>query len=70
MAFQQSDLDKLDAAILDDTLEVQFADGRKVRKHSKADMLALRVEVKADLASAASQTRPLRRTTIGRFRRS
>ena len=69
MPFQQSDLDQVDKALLDETLEVQFADGRRVRKHSKADMLALRAEVKADLAATASQTMPRRRTTIGRVRR-
>ena len=69
MAFQQTDLDKLDAAILDETLEVQFADGRKVRKHSKADMMALRAQVKAELSAAASQVAPQRRVTVGRVRR-
>lgn len=64
MAWTRDDLDRLDAALLDDTLEVQFADGRRVKKHSKADMLALRKEV----AGAVTTSAPTRlRTTIGRI---
>lgn len=52
MAYTKEDLDRLDAALLDDTLEVQFADGRRVKKHSKADMIALRNMV-ADVVNTA-----------------
>jgi hypothetical protein len=69
MAFQQSDLDKLDAAILSGVRAVTFADGRKTEFHSLNEMRALRSDVKAELSAAASQTQPRRRTTIGRMRR-
>ena len=69
MAFQQSDLDKLDAAILSGVRAVTFADGRKTEFHSLNEMRALRSDVKAELSTAASQTQPRRRTTIGRMRR-
>lgn len=69
MAFQQSDLDKLDAAILSGVRSVTFADGRKTEFHSLNEMRALRSDVKAELSAAASQTQPSRRTTIGRMRR-
>lgn len=69
MAFQQSDLDKLDAAILSGVRAVTFADGRKTEFHSLNEMRALRSDVKAELSASASQTQPRRRTTVGRIRR-
>lgn len=69
MAFQQSDLDKLDAAILTGVRKVVFADGRSTEFHSLTEIRALRSDVKAELAAATSQTQPRRRTTVGRIRR-
>ncbi len=69
MAFQQSDLDKLDVAILSGVRSVTFADGRKTDFHSLNEMRALRADVKAELSAAASRTQPLRRTTVARMRR-
>lgn len=67
MAWNKDDLDRLDAALLDDTLEVQFADGRRVKKHSKADMIALRKMVSDIVGAAGASGRP--RTTVGRIYR-
>ncbi len=69
MAFQQSDLDKLDTAILGGVRKVIFADGRSTEFHSLTEMRALRSDIKAELAAASSQTQPHRRTTVGRIRR-
>ncbi len=63
MAWQQSDLDVLEAAIASNILEVSFADGRKVRYQSAADMLAVRNAMKGELAANASRVTPLRRVT-------
>lgn len=67
MAWNKDDLDRLDAALLDDTLEVQFADGRRVKKHSKADMIALRNMV-AEVVNAAGSSSRIR-STVGRIYR-
>ncbi len=69
MAFQQADLDRLDAAILSGVKAVTFADGRKTEFHSLDEMRGLRSDIKAELAASASQVRPHRRTTVGRIRR-
>jgi hypothetical protein len=63
MAWTKDDLDRLDAALLDDTLEVRFVDGRQVKKHSKTEMMSLRNKI-ADSVNAAGSGRV--RTTIGR----
>lgn len=67
MAWTKEDLDRLDAALLDDTIEVQFADGRRVKKQSKADMIALRKMIADAVGSASSSTRV--RSTVGRIYR-
>lgn len=69
MAFKQDDLDKLDAAILSGVKSVTFADGRRTEFHTLDEMRGLRSDIKAELSASASQTRPLRRTTVGRIRR-
>lgn len=69
MAYQQSDLDKLDAAIVSGIKSVTFADGRRTEYQSVADMRAVRKDVKAELAAAASQTRPRTRFIVGRVGR-
>jgi hypothetical protein len=69
VAFQQSDLDTLDAAILSGVRSVTFADGRKTEFHTLTEMRGLRSDIKAELAASASQVQPRRRTTVGRMRR-
>lgn len=69
MAWQQTDLDKLDAAIAGGIQQVTYADGRSVRYQSGADMLAARREMKTELQAAASQVNPRVRTVVGRMRR-
>lgn len=69
MAYQQGDLDKLDAAILSGVKAVTFADGRKTEFHSLDEMRRLRADIKGELSAAASQVTPRRRTTVGRIRR-
>lgn len=54
MALTHADLDRIDAAIATAELEVQFADGRRVRYRSVADMQAARTHVAGILASASS----------------
>lgn len=70
MAWQQSDLDKLDGAIAAGVQQVTYADGRSIRYQSGADMLAARREIKTELQAAASQVAPRVRSVVGRMRRS
>lgn len=70
MAFQQSDLDALDAAILTGKRSVTFADGRKVENHSLDELRRLRNDVKAEIAASASQVSPRVRFSIARFGRT
>ena len=65
MAYQQSDLDKLDAAIVTGIRSITFADGRRTEYQSVADMRAVRNDVKAELAAASARVRPTRRVTRG-----
>lgn len=66
MAWQQSDLDALEAAIGSNVRKVTFADGRSREFHSPAEMLEVRREMKAELVAARSQTL---RATRGTMRR-
>ena len=68
MAWQQSDLDKLDAAMASGTKKVTFADGRSREFQDLGDMMKLRSLIKTELAEGASQVAP-RRTVVGRFGR-
>lgn len=68
MAWTQSDLDKLDAAIVNGRKRVTFADGRSIEYHSLDEIRAARRDVKAELMASASQVNP-RRVTVGRVRR-
>ena len=70
MAWQQSDLDKLDTLLAGGVQEVTFADGRKVRNQAGTDLLAIRREIKTELQAAASQVAPRVRSVVGRMRRS
>ena len=66
MAWSQSDLDALSAAITSGLLRVRFADGRETTYQNVADMLALRKTMKAEIAAAASQVTG-RLVTVGRI---
>lgn len=66
MAWSQTDLDQLDAALAKNILEVRFADGRTVRYQNADQMLAVRKTMKAELAASASQ---VVRATRGTMRR-
>jgi len=66
MAFQQTDLDKLDAAIVSGIKSVTFADGRRTDFHSLDEMRRLRADMKTELAAAASQVTPRTRFSVGR----
>ena len=70
MPFQQSDLDKLDAAILGGVKSVTFADGRKTEFHSLDEMRRLRADVKGELAASASQVSRRTRFIVGRVGRN
>lgn len=67
MAYQQSDLTKLDANILSGVKKITFADGRSTEFHSLDEMRRLRGDIKAELAAAAAQVNPRRRFSIGRM---
>lgn len=67
MAFQQSDLDKLDAAIVSGVKSVTFADGRRTDFHTLDEMRRLRADMKGEIAAASSQVSPRRRFSIGRM---
>ena len=66
MAWSQTDLDRLDAALSKNILEVRFADGRLMRYQNADQMLAVRREMKAELKAASSQ---VVRATRGTMRR-
>lgn len=69
MAWQQVDLDTVDAALARGVKRVTFADGRSREYQTTADMLEVRRVIKADLAAAASQVSP-RRITVARTHHS
>jgi hypothetical protein len=69
MPFQQSDLDKLDAAITAGVKKVTFADGRSTEYHSLDEMRRLRADVKAELSASSSQVSRRNRFIVGRVRR-
>lgn len=66
MAWSQTDLDKIDAALENNVRKVTFADGRTVEYQNADQMLAVRKSMKAELAAAATQ---VRRATRGTMRR-
>lgn len=69
MAWQQADLDALDAALANNITEVSYADGRKVRYQDADKMLSVRREMKAELLASAAQVAPRRRVTQAVVRR-
>lgn len=66
MAWTQTDLDALSAAITDGIKRVVYADGRQVEYQTVADMLALRKEMRAEVVAAETKLSPGVRSTIGR----
>lgn len=69
MAYQQSDLDKIDAALLTGVKSVTFADGRRTEFHSLDEMRRLRADVKGELVASASQVSRRTRFIVGRVGR-
>lgn len=69
MAWTQSDLDKVDAAITSGVRKVTFADGRSREFQNADQMLAVRREIKAELIADASRVNPRRRVTRARIGR-
>ncbi|MEA3033687.1 MAG: hypothetical protein QOH86_1703 [Sphingomonadales bacterium] len=69
MAWTQTDLDRIDAAIAGNTKSVTFSDGRQVSYQDADKMLEVRKAIKAEVAALSSQVTPRTRTTIGRMRR-
>jgi hypothetical protein len=56
LAFTQSDLDAIEAAIKSGTFEVQFAD-RKVRYRTLDEMMRIRDLIKADVTPSSAVRR-------------
>jgi hypothetical protein len=69
MAFQQSDLDRLDTAIASGIRKVTFADGRATEYQNLSDMVAARTTIENALAKAASGSSRRRRFIVGRIGR-
>ncbi|MFT3968542.1 MAG: hypothetical protein QM690_21960 [Sphingobium sp.] len=69
MAFQQSDLDRLDTAIASGIRKVTFADGRATEYQDVDAMLKAREAIEKVLATAAAGSRGRRRLTILRVGR-
>lgn len=66
MAWSQTDLDKIDAALANNVRKVTFADGRTVEYQNADQMLAVRKAIKAELTASRSQ---VVRATRGTMRR-
>lgn len=70
MAFQQSDLDRLDAAIGSGVRRVTFADGRSTEYQNLDQMLKARDVIAGEIAApGARATRSRRRVIVGRVGR-
>ncbi|WP_088183594.1 phage head-tail joining protein [Sphingobium sp. Z007] len=69
MAFQQSDLDRLDTAIGSGIRKVTFADGRSTEYQNLDDMLRAREAIVGILAKPAPGTTGRRRFIVGRVGR-
>lgn len=67
MAWSQSDLDKLDAALANNVRKVTYADGRTIEYQNADQMLAVRNKMKAELTAASTR---VRRATRGTMRRA
>ena len=62
MALTQADLERLDAAIASESLEVQMGD-RRIRYRSMDELIAARAHVAQQLAAAAASASGTRRGT-------
>ena len=70
MAFQQSDLDRIDAAIGSGLRKVTFADGRSTEYQNVGDMLKARDLIAGEVATPVDRTaRRRRRVIVGRVGR-
>ncbi len=70
MAFQQSDLDRIDAAIGSGLRKVTFADGRSTEYQNVGDMLKARDLIAGEVAAPVDRTaRRQRRVIVGRVGR-
>lgn len=67
MAWTQTDLDRIEAAIASGVLTVRFADGRMVTYASMPDLLAVRTAMAGALNAA--QASPIDRRTFIEFAR-
>lgn len=68
MAYQQSDLDRLDAAIASGVRAVTFADGRKTEYQNLDQLLAARKVIAAQIEMAATAKSALVRRRVPVFR--
>jgi hypothetical protein len=68
MAYQQSDLDKLDAAIASGVRSVTFADGRRTEYHSLDQLLAARAVIASQLTMAATAKSNIVRRRVPYYR--
>jgi hypothetical protein len=68
MAYQQSDLDRLDAAIASGVRAVTFADGRKTEYQSLDQLLAARKVIAGQIEMAATTKSALVRRRVPVFR--
>ena len=68
MAYQQSDLDRLDAAIASCVRAVTFADGRKTEYQSLDQLLAARKVIAGQIEMAATTKSALVRRRVPVFR--
>jgi len=68
MAYQQSDLDRLDAAIASGVRAVTFADGRKTEYQSLDQLLAARKVIAWQIEMAATTKSALVRRRVPVFR--
>jgi len=56
MAWSQTDLDRLDAALANNVRKVTFADGRSTEYQNADQMLAVRKAIRAELLGSASSS--------------
>jgi phage baseplate assembly protein gpV len=69
MAWTQTDLDRIDAALAANVKSVTFSDGRQTTYQDTDKMLEVRKAIKAELLASASQVSPRVRATRGTMRR-
>ncbi len=68
MAYQQSDLDKLDSMIVSGLRSVTFADGRRAEYQSLDQLLAARKVVEAQMKMAAQSLTGVVRRRVPYYR--